>query len=40
VTTLVLDLTGALILYRLFGKIGLQAAIPAAIILVNLQGPS
>ena len=38
-TTLVLDLTGTLILYRLFGKVGLQVAIAAAIILANLQGP-
>ena len=39
VTTLVLDLTGTLILYRLFGKVGLQVAIAVAIILANLQGP-
>ncbi len=39
VTTLILDLTGTLILYRLFGKVGLQVAIAAAIILANLQGP-
>lgn len=38
-TTLILDLTGTLILYRLFGKVGLQVAIAAAIILANLQGP-
>jgi len=38
-TTLVLDLTGTLILYRLFGKVGLQVAIAVAIILANLQGP-
>jgi len=39
VTTLILDLTGTLILYRFFGKVGLQVAIAAAIILANLQGP-
>ncbi len=38
-TTLVLDLCGTVILYRLFGKVGLQVAICAAIILANLQGP-
>lgn len=38
-TTLVLDLSGTVILYRLFGKVGLQVAIAAAIILANLQGP-
>lgn len=38
-TTLVLDLTGTVILYRLFGKVGLQVAIAVAIILANLQGP-
>jgi len=38
-TTLVLDLGGTLILYRLFGKAGLQVAIATAIILANLQGP-
>lgn len=38
-STLILDLTGTVILYRLFGKVGLQVAIAAAIILANLQGP-
>jgi uncharacterized integral membrane protein (TIGR00697 family) len=38
-TTLLLDLTGTLVLYRLFGKVGLQVAIATAIILANLQGP-
>ncbi|MDJ0700700.1 MAG: queuosine precursor transporter [Woeseiaceae bacterium] len=38
-TTLALDLGGVLILYRLFGKAGLQVAIAVAIILANLQGP-
>ncbi len=38
-TTLALDLAGVLILYRLFGKVGLQVAIAVAIILANLQGP-
>ena len=37
--TLILDLSGTVILYRLFGKVGLQVAIAAAIILANLQGP-
>jgi len=39
ITTLLLDLTGTVILYRLFGKAGLQVAIATAIILANLQGP-
>ena len=38
-TTLALDLGGTLVLYRLFGKAGLQVAIATAIILANLQGP-
>jgi uncharacterized integral membrane protein (TIGR00697 family) len=38
-TTLILDLGGTLVLYRFFGKAGLQAAIATAIILANLQGP-
>jgi len=38
-TTLVLDLGGTVLLYRLFGKAGLQVAIATAIILANLQGP-
>jgi len=38
-TTLILDLGGTLVLYRLFGKAGLQVAIATAIILANLQGP-
>lgn len=37
--TLLLDLTGTVILFRLFGKAGLQVAIATAIILANLQGP-
>lgn len=37
--TLLLDLAGTVILYRLFGKAGLQVAIATAIILANLQGP-
>jgi uncharacterized integral membrane protein (TIGR00697 family) len=37
--TLVLDLGGTVILYRLFGKAGLQVAIATAIVLANLQGP-
>lgn len=37
--TLLADLAGTLILYRLFGKVGLQVAIAVAIILANLQGP-
>ncbi len=37
--TVLLDLTGTLVLYRLFGKVGLQVAIATAIILANLQGP-
>ena len=38
-TTLVLDLGGTVVLYRLFGRAGLQVAIATAIILANLQGP-
>jgi uncharacterized integral membrane protein (TIGR00697 family) len=38
-TTLLLDLAGTIILYRFFGKAGLQIAIATAIILANLQGP-
>jgi hypothetical protein len=38
-TTLLLDLGGTILLYRLFGKAGLQVAIATAIILANLQGP-
>lgn len=38
-TTLLLDLCGTIVLYRLFGKAGLQVAIATAIILANLQGP-
>lgn len=38
-TTLMLDLAGTVILYRLFGRVGLQVAIATAIILANLQGP-
>jgi uncharacterized integral membrane protein (TIGR00697 family) len=39
ITTLLLDLSGTVVLYRLFGKAGLQVAIAVAIILANLQGP-
>jgi uncharacterized integral membrane protein (TIGR00697 family) len=39
ITTLLLDLAGTVVLYRLFGKVGLQVAIATAIILANLQGP-
>jgi uncharacterized integral membrane protein (TIGR00697 family) len=39
VTTLVLDLSLTLLMYRLFGRIGLTAAIVLAILLANLQGP-
>ena len=38
-TTLFVDLAGTLVLYRLFGKAGLQVAIALAIVLANLQGP-
>ncbi|MDH4047331.1 MAG: queuosine precursor transporter [Gammaproteobacteria bacterium] len=38
-TTLVADLGCTVLLYRLFGKAGLQIAIATAIILANLQGP-
>ncbi|MDJ0938271.1 MAG: queuosine precursor transporter [Woeseiaceae bacterium] len=38
-TTLLLDLAGTVMLYRLFGKVGLQVAIAVAIVLANLQGP-
>lgn len=38
-TTTLLDLGGTVVLYRLFGKAGLQVAIATAIILANLQGP-
>lgn len=38
-TTLLLDLGFTLVLYRLFGVAGLQAAIATAILLANLQGP-
>jgi uncharacterized integral membrane protein (TIGR00697 family) len=37
--TLVVDLAGTVLLYRFFGKAGLQVAIATAIILANLQGP-
>jgi len=37
--TLLIDLAGTVLLYRLFGKAGLQVAIATAIILANLQGP-
>jgi uncharacterized integral membrane protein (TIGR00697 family) len=39
VTTLLVDLAGTVLLYRFFGKAGLQVAIATAIILANLQGP-
>lgn len=38
-TTLIADLAGTVLLYRFFGKAGLQVAIATAIILANLQGP-
>ena len=38
-TTLLIDLAGTVLLYRFFGKAGLQVAIATAIILANLQGP-
>ncbi|MCP5090429.1 MAG: queuosine precursor transporter [Gammaproteobacteria bacterium] len=38
-TTLLVDLGCTVLLYRLFGKAGLQVAIATAIILANLQGP-
>lgn len=38
-TTLFLDLGFTVILFRLFGKAGLQVAIATAIILANIQGP-
>ena len=38
-TTLVADLGCTLLLYRFFGKAGLQVAIALAILLANLQGP-
>ena len=37
--TLILDLSCTIILYRIFGKAGLQIAIAVAILLANLQGP-
>ena len=39
ICTLLLDLGCTVILYRFFGKAGLQVAIATAIILANLQGP-
>jgi uncharacterized integral membrane protein (TIGR00697 family) len=39
ICTLFLDLGSTVLLYRLFGKAGLQVAIATAIILANLQGP-
>jgi uncharacterized integral membrane protein (TIGR00697 family) len=38
-TTLFLDLSLTLTMYRLFGRLGLTAAIVLAILLANLQGP-
>ena len=38
-TTLFADLGFTVVLYRLFGKAGLQVAIATAILLANLQGP-
>lgn len=38
-TTLFLDLSLTLLMYRLFGRVGLTAAIVLAILLANLQGP-
>lgn len=37
--TVCIDLGGTVLLYRYFGKAGLQVAIATAIILANLQGP-
>ena len=37
--TLTLDLSMTLLMYRLFGRLGLTAAIVLAILLANLQGP-
>ena len=37
--TVFIDLGGTVLLYRYFGKAGLQVAIATAIILANLQGP-
>ena len=37
--TLALDLSLTLLMYRLFGRVGLTAAIVLAILLANLQGP-
>ena len=37
--TLFIDLGCTVLLYRLFGKAGLQVAIALAIVLANLQGP-
>lgn len=39
VLTLFLDLSCTVLLYRFFGKAGLQVAIATAIVLANLQGP-
>lgn len=39
ITTLFADLGCTLVLYRLFGKSGLQVAIATSILLANLQGP-
>lgn len=38
-TTLFADLACTVVLYRLFGKTGLQVAIATSILLANLQGP-
>jgi hypothetical protein len=38
-STLALDLSLTLLMYRLFGRLGLTAAIVLAILLANLQGP-
>jgi len=38
-TTLAVDLSMTLLMYRLFGRTGLIAAIAVAILLANLQGP-
>ena len=37
--TISLDLSFALLLYRLFGKTGLYASIILSILMANLQGP-
>ncbi len=38
-TTVAIDLGSALLMYRLFGKMGLYASVALSILLANLQGP-